>query len=286
MNLMRKFFVLAVMGIALAQMACQSGEVKTEHGFRFINHTNKSGEKPKVGETVAVNTYTYIGDSLFASTIRNFGGPREYTIPEPDKLPERIPPLYDAVLLMTEGDSATIYEKIDSFIMRFLPESMHNEKEVRYEVVVVDIKTTAEKQKAQEEMNARFTAVGAEVGTTIQDFKAGKLNDRLQSFPSGLKMLITDPGANGAITQGFNVRTHYYGALMDGTMFDNSFQRGQPLTFPAGQGRMIPGFDEGVMQLQRGGKAYLFIPYALGYGEQGSGPIPPKSDLVFYIEIQ
>lgn len=67
-------------------------------------------------------------------------------------------------------------------------------------------------------------------------------------------------------------------------MFDNSFERGEPAPFPVGQ--LIPGFNEGMQLLNRGGKAILFIPPALGYGEAGAGDvIPSNADLVFYIEM-
>ena len=67
-------------------------------------------------------------------------------------------------------------------------------------------------------------------------------------------------------------------------MFDNSYDRGGPSPFTVGG--LIPGFNEGMKLLNRGGKALLFIPSDLGYGEQGAGAeIPPNTDLVFYIEM-
>jgi FKBP-type peptidyl-prolyl cis-trans isomerase FkpA/FKBP-type peptidyl-prolyl cis-trans isomerase FklB len=67
-------------------------------------------------------------------------------------------------------------------------------------------------------------------------------------------------------------------------MFDNSYDRGGPAPFNVGS--LIPGFNEGMKLLNRGGKALLFIPSKLGYGEQGAGgDIPPNADLVFYIEM-
>jgi len=82
------------------------------------------------------------------------------------------------------------------------------------------------------------------------------------------------------------VGVNYYGTLMDGTRFDDSWSRGQDFSFPVGQSQVIKGWDEGVLNFPVGTKATLFIPYALAYGEAGSPPtIPAKSDLVFYIEV-
>ncbi|MBK7936462.1 MAG: FKBP-type peptidyl-prolyl cis-trans isomerase [Lewinellaceae bacterium] len=123
------------------------------------------------------------------------------------------------------------------------------------------------------------------VKATAADYKSGKLNGKLTSTPSGLKMLVVEQGSGAAITRGEQIKTHYYGVLTNGTMFDNSFERGQALPFPAGVGQMIQGFDEGAMKLNHGGKAYLFIPPQLGYGDRDQGTIPPNSELIFYIEL-
>ncbi len=71
----------------------------------------------------------------------------------------------------------------------------------------------------------------------------------------------------------------------DGTKFDSSYDHGQPITFPVGMHRVIPGWDTGFAGMHIGGKRRLFIPYQLAYGENGRGPIPPKADLIFDIEL-
>ncbi|MCB9305917.1 MAG: FKBP-type peptidyl-prolyl cis-trans isomerase [Lewinellaceae bacterium] len=282
---MRKLFILAV-AAAATMFACGQNEgVQTEHGFRFVNHTNKEGNKPQPGETVLVQTYTYIGDSLMASTQKNFGGPREFTLFTPDRAPKRIPAIYDALLLMSEGDSGTVYEVIDTFLQKFIPPALKDNKEVRYEVVLVDIITAEEKAKALAEAQARITGIETQVKATAADYKAGKLESQLTKQESGLKVMILDKGSGAPIQQGENIKVDYYGVLKDGTMFDNSFERGQPLPFPAGVGQMIAGFDQGVMFLNHGGKAYFFIPPQIGYGDRAQGSIPPNSELIFYVEV-
>lgn len=264
--------------------ACQGEGIKTEHGYRFINHTKKTGVKPQPGDFVLVQHYVWVGDSMMSSTVRNFGGPREYEMYTKENLPVRVPAIYDGLLLMSEGDSATIYEKIDTFLQKFIPPTLKDVKEVRHELVLIDVITSEEKEKARAEVEARFNSVQARTQAVIKDYKAGKLAG-LTTTSSGLKLLIEDKGNGAPIKTGEQVKVHYYGCLADGNMFDNSYQRGEPYAFPANVGQMIPGFDEGVMQLNRGGKAILFIPSKLGYGAQGAGPIPPNSELVFYVEV-
>lgn len=84
---------------------------------------------------------------------------------------------------------------------------------------------------------------------------------------------------------GQQVDVHYYGVLKDdGSMFDNSFQRGENFQFRLGVGRVIAGWDKGVALLPAGSKATLFIPSDMAYGATGRPGIPANSDLVFYIE--
>jgi len=103
---------------------------------------------------------------------------------------------------------------------------------------------------------------------------------------SGLKILIEKEGTGRKPKAGEWVQVHYTGYLPDGTKFDSSYDRGQPIGFQVGKGRVIAGWDEGIMQLKEGAKAYLFIPSHLGYGERGAGGvIPPNSDLIFKVEL-
>lgn len=103
---------------------------------------------------------------------------------------------------------------------------------------------------------------------------------------SGLQIAITDEGDGEQAEEGKVVSVHYTGMLADGTVFDSSRNRNEPITFPLGQGRVIPGWEEGIAMLNEGGTANLIIPPDLGYGAQGSGGvIPPNATLYFQVEL-
>lgn len=103
---------------------------------------------------------------------------------------------------------------------------------------------------------------------------------------SGLQIAITKEGTGAEAEPGKVVSVHYTGMLADGTVFDSSRTRGEPIRFPLGQGRVIPGWDEAIDMLSEGAQASLIIPPELGYGAQGSGgTIPPNATLYFQVEL-
>lgn len=104
--------------------------------------------------------------------------------------------------------------------------------------------------------------------------------------PSGLQYVVVEPGSGDATPQkGDSIKAHYTGKLLDGTKFDSSYDRGQPIEFPVGAGRVIKGWDEAFLTMQKGEKRTLIIPSHLGYGPSGRGPIPPNATMVFDVEL-
>lgn len=104
--------------------------------------------------------------------------------------------------------------------------------------------------------------------------------------PSGLGIKIIRQGAGPYPQPGEKVSVHYAGYLEDGSKFDSSFDRNEPLTFVLGIGKVIGGWDEGIALLNKGAKAYLKVPPELGYGSRGAGrAIPPNATLIFEVEL-
>jgi cyclophilin family peptidyl-prolyl cis-trans isomerase len=104
--------------------------------------------------------------------------------------------------------------------------------------------------------------------------------------PTGLQYVVVQKGTDEETpVKGTKVKAHYTGKLLDGKKFDSSYDRGQPIDFPVGMGRVIQGWDEAFLSMTRGEKRILIIPAKLGYGPSGRGPIPPNATMVFDVEL-
>ncbi len=113
-----------------------------------------------------------------------------------------------------------------------------------------------------------------------------KIAAGFEKTESGLRYQIIQKGNGKKAEKGNHISVHYKGQLVDGTVFDSSYQRKQPLDFQVGIGQVIKGWDEGLQLLKVGEKARLVIPSHLAYGSQGAGGvIPPDATLIFDVEL-
>ena len=109
---------------------------------------------------------------------------------------------------------------------------------------------------------------------------------QMQTTESGLKYIIVEAGDGPKPQPGTPIKAHYTGKFLSGRVFDSSVQRGEPFEFEVGMGRVIKGWDEALLDMQKGEKRILVIPSHLGYGERGYPPvIPPQATLVFDVEL-
>jgi len=108
--------------------------------------------------------------------------------------------------------------------------------------------------------------------------------DGVQATASGLQFKVLEAGTGSVHpTATDRVKVHYHGTLIDGTVFDSSVDRGEPISF--GLTQVIPGWTEGLQLMVEGEKTRLFIPGKLGYGNRAAGKIEPGSTLIFDVEL-
>ena len=119
-----------------------------------------------------------------------------------------------------------------------------------------------------------------------QEEMMGELAQGFDKTDSGLRYKMISEGNGKKAEKGKTVSVHYKGMLADGTVFDSSYKRKQPIEFPLGKGHVIEGWDEGIQLLKEGDQARFVIPSNLAYGSRGAGGvIPPDATLVFDVEL-
>ncbi len=162
--------------------------------------------------------------------------------------------------------------------------------------VVAGAELTVSQAEAQElvqnffqEQEKKQRAAAAEKGKAAKDegelyLQQNGKKEGVVTLSSGLQYQVLTEGSGKKPKATDQVKCHYEGMLVDGTLFDSSIQRGEPATF--GLNQVIAGWTEGLQLMQEGAKYRFFIPYHLGYGEQGAGSaIPPFAALVFDVEL-
>lgn len=261
-------FVIGALLITTVFSACSSSrsgserslvgkEFSTESGLKYKLLKEGAGERAKEGDIAVVH---YVGrlpnDTVFDSSWKR-GKPIQFTLGEN----QVIKGWEEGITLMNVGDSMEL---------TIPPELGYGEEGMgaipSNATLIFDVKLLELKQPPKSwDVGSRDTI------TTSSGLKYIKLKEN----PSGDK---AQPG--------MTVTVHYSGYLEEGKLFDSSVERGEPITFPLGRGRVIKGWDEAIAQLREGEKAKLIIPPDLGYGEQGHPPvIPENATLVFDVEL-
>ncbi|MCB9359829.1 MAG: FKBP-type peptidyl-prolyl cis-trans isomerase [Flavobacteriales bacterium] len=259
-----RFYLIALSVITL--ISCKTMQTKnsivgkeftTESGLRYVITHEGTGERAKVGDKVVVHyTGKLTNDSVFDSSV-NRGQPFSFKL----GVGQVIKGWDEGVALLNVGDKATFTIPSDlAYGERGAGGVIGPNETLIFDVELLEIK----------EGPKPFDVSGKDTLTTESGLKYIKLNSTDGTQAEANKI----------------VKVHYSGYLEDGSMFDSSIERGQPLDFPLGQGRVIKGWDEGIALLKVGEKARLIIPHNLGYGEKGHPPvIPAKATLIFDVEL-
>lgn len=149
-------------------------------------------------------------------------------------------------------------------------------------------KTKIDMETAKANLDAHFaTKRDAEVNVALEEgkvfFEQNAAREGVVQTQSGLQYEVLVAGKGNTPQPTDRVKVHYHGTLLDGTVFDSSVQRGEPVTF--GVTEVIPGWTEVLQLMPVGSKWKVYIPFNLAYGAQGAGPIQPYSSLVFEIDL-
>ncbi|MBU0478908.1 FKBP-type peptidyl-prolyl cis-trans isomerase [bacterium] len=159
------------------------------------------------------------------------------------------------------------------------------QEEIMKELTAFSKKMQEKQMKIMEEQKKKMDVLGKENKELGEAFLAeNKKKENVITTKSGLQYIVLSKGEGEKPKATDQVKVHYKGTLIDGTEFDSSYKRGEPVTFPAN--RVIPGWTEALQLMNVGSKYQLFIPSDLAYGERAAGPqIGPNATLIFEVEL-
>lgn len=285
---MKKTFLglMVLLVFAVVISSCESGNSEyqtTENGLKYkFYEKNTDGRVPKKGDIIEVKMSYQTPDTVLFNSA-NMPNPLKMRLDEPVFKGD----LYEGIYLMHEGDSATFVCNTDSVFIKLFRQKATPEKFDSVENILFNIKLIS--VKTQEEDKAEMEAAAEKAKDEEQVILDKYLEDNnitTKPTESGLIFISTKKGNGKKPQKGDAVKVHYTGYLLDGTKFDSSVDRGKPFEFPLGEGRVIPGWDEGIAMLNVGGKATLIIPSTIAYGARGAGGmIPAYATLKFDVEL-
>ncbi|MBD2699097.1 FKBP-type peptidyl-prolyl cis-trans isomerase [Spirosoma sp. BT702] len=282
-----KHFGKAALIVAVVA-ACGKNRVQvTDNGLKYqIHEQSDAARKGKVGDILTLHlTLLNNKDSTLRDTHKE-GAPFQMLL--------QVPPFKgsyeEGLTMLGKGDSATFYVSADSIFtkaMQPLPPGVQKGTDIGIAVKVLNIQTEEEYKKTQAADFEKQKGIDAK---TIEAYvtKNG-MTDKAKKTPSGVYYIVNQPGTGPNPKPGDVVSVHYAGRLLNGKEFDNSRTNpqggGKPFQLQLGAGMVIPGWEDGIMQLHKGEKATLIIPSTLGYGPRGNQSIPANSVLLFDIEV-
>lgn len=264
---MRNFLLSALVGVSLGThvfaqkvpYTSNPANVKTTaSGLKYELITQGKGVKPKPGDKVKVHYHGLLADgTVFDSSVER-GTPFEFRLGKG----QVIKGWDEGIAYLSVGDKAILT----------VPPDLGYGAQARGKI------------PANATLFFHVELVNVEPGPP--PFKPYAYDPaKLKTTASGLKYTIVEEGKGPQAVSGNTVKVHYHGTLPNGTVFDSSFERGEPIAFQLGSGQVIRGWDEGIALLKEGSKAVLVINPDLGYGPNGRGPIPPNTDMIFYVEL-
>lgn len=292
---MNKVFTILSSALLLGLVSCNSsqfeGYTKAENGlhYKFFNH-DEALNKAMEGDGIS---FKYIFKLLSKDSVlvnssavsQDGSGITKFILP-PTSFPGSIE---DALMMMAAGDSASFIVSADSFFLKTnrlssLPPFVKPGDFIKAEIKMVEIKTKAELEENERQQQEELTKLSGMEKPKIDAYVAeNKIT--VKPTESGLYYIETVKGKGPIAKAGDLVTVQYIGKLLDGTEFDSSYGRPEPFKFVLGNNEVIPGWEEALLMMAKGGKAKLILPSSIAYGARNIGPIPPFSPLLFEVEL-
>lgn len=295
----KNHLILALIAVvAFSFTACRKSPYKgfdkhkDGYYYKFVE-VNKDNNMPVKGDLVSLYlTLSIEGDSMPFFPPQGLNIPSEGMRLAIDDM-ESPADLYDVIQTMHLKDSAEFILDADTFFYYMAPElrpaNVEDGAKLHASIRLISIMPKAEFQKLVQQQRQEEEAMLAMLQNqedSLMKVYLSKNKITVKPTASGLYFINKKAGSGIQAEKGKLVKVHYTGYLLDGSKFDSSIDRGEPLEFKLGEGQVIKGWDEGIAMMKVGGKAKLIVPSKLGYGDRGAGQtILPYSPLVFDVEL-
>jgi peptidylprolyl isomerase len=274
---MKKLLLLNLLIITAILLGCNKGpEVVTlKSGLKYVDDSLGTGREAKIGDLVSIHfkgwmipkdsTGELFADWSIDSTKRMLSLGDSKSRNQPIKF------VLNSGSFIKGTDEGIVGMKTGGVRTMIIPAALaYGEAGIGFIPPNTDLKVVVDLLEVKDKVVAKMW----DVDSTL-----------FKTTPSGLKYAIIYQGDGPAVEAGHVVSVQYSGYLLDGTMFDSSVERDEPIQFVVGQGQVIPGWDEGMLLLKKGDKARFIIPPQLGYGDMQLEKIPKNSTLIFDTEI-
>jgi len=271
------FFSLALLAISAAAQNGTPQRTKDGIQYRIVSHKENS-RRATANDMLFVNfrISTERRDSVILET---------FSANQPRYVPVGEPTMKEALLLLSIGDSAEFLVNADTLFQKSFraekPGNMVRGERIRFIIKVNDVLNQVEMLKKQadqvKELRNKDSLDMVQYLATLSGIK---------QTASGLRYIVTQKTEGRQAKKGDKVSMLYNGYLLNGQKFDGNMDGSNPpFEFTLGTGQVIKGWEEGVALMKEGEEFKLIIPYNMGYGEMGSGPIPPYATLVFDVKL-
>ncbi len=278
-----QYLILSISSILLWSCTQQKDFQKHEEGFEylFFNHSEDS-LKPEVGDVMLLSMEYYLNnDSLLFSS-------KELTTPFRMKLKRSRPSgatIDDALALLYVGDSACF--KVNASLYYTLTRHQNVPINIKqYDQIYFYVKlkgVTSFEQFVKEKQKQQKDTPEREMKMLERYIKMSSIE--VEPTSSGIYVVEDIAGKGKKAKRGQHISLHYQGYFVDGQVFASSYESGRPFDVVFGKTDLIPGFEEGLSHLKKGGHYRLVIPSHMAYGTQGRGTIPPNKTLIFEIDV-
>ncbi len=285
---------LLITSLLLASVSF-SQVLETEKGLKHEFHTNQNGPLPKIGDLISL--HMLIADDNDGEIRNSFSEGKPILFPL--KYPHFDADIYEAVALMSEGDSASFWINADSMYLKVFrkpfPESIMHGSDLKVTIKTLKIRS---QQEYKDEQTAYYDSNLKEKPEVIAKRKK-KEEAKIQEYikKSGFDFKKTNKGVYYTIlekkldndklpNEASAVVFNYVGQLIDGQIFESSYEDvGHSITFTVGSGDVIEGWDDVFRHIPNGAKAKIIIPSHLAYGNIAKDKIPANSILIFDVHV-